>query len=163
VAALAAGLDERGPARATEVPDEFLRPGWLAEDAVGLAHHHQRAVAAQQAGKFADEIVAVEVPGRKGAVTVVDADECPREDTTADGLAALRPAFKKDGGTVTAGNASGINDGAAAIVLMSKEEADRRGIAPLARIVSWATAGVDPAIMGSGPIPASRAALEKAG
>jgi acetyl-CoA C-acetyltransferase len=93
---------------------------------------------------------------------VVDTDEYPKPDTTFEKLSALRPAFAKDG-TVTAGNASGINDGAAATVLMTAEEASRRGVTPMARIVSWATAGVDPAIMGTGPIPASRRALEKAG
>ena len=120
-----------------------------------------KAEAAQKAGRFADEIVPVTVKTRKGETVVAD-DEHPRHGTTAEDLAGLRPAFAKDG-TVTAGNASGINDGAAAAVLMSAAEAERRGIAPLARIVSWAQAGVDPAVMGSGPIPASRAALAKAG
>ena len=106
-----------------------------------------------------DEIAPVVVPNRKGDVTV-DADEYPRHGTTAETLAKLRPAFAKDG-TVTAGNASGINDGAAAVVLMSREQAEKRGVEPLGRIVSWATTGVDPALMGSGPIPASRKALEK--
>jgi acetyl-CoA C-acetyltransferase len=120
-----------------------------------------KAEAAQKAGRFKDEIVAVTVPGRKGDV-VVDTDEYPRHGANLDSMAKLRPAFSKDG-TVTAGNASGINDGAAALVLMTAEEAERRGLTPLARIASWATAGVDPAVMGSGPIPASRKALEKAG
>ena len=120
-----------------------------------------KATAAAEAGRFADEIVSVSVKSRKGE-TVVDSDEHPKPDTTLDALASLRPAFAKDG-TVTAGNASGINDGAAAVVLMSTAEAAKRGIEPLARIASWATAGVDPAVMGSGPIPASRKALEKAG
>ncbi len=120
-----------------------------------------KAEAAQKAGRFADEIVPVTIKTRKGEV-VVDTDEHPRHGTTLEALAKLRPAFEKDG-TVTAGNASGINDGAAAVVLMTAEEAVRRGVEPLARIVSWATAGVDPAIMGTGPIPASRAALAKAG
>ncbi len=120
-----------------------------------------KAEAAQKAGRFNDEIVPVTVKTRKGE-TVVDSDEHPRHGVAVEALAGLRPAFVKDG-TVTAGNASGINDGAAAAVLMSAAEAERRGISPLARIVSWAHAGVDPAIMGSGPIPASRAALEKAG
>jgi len=101
------------------------------------------------------------VKGRKGD-TVVENDEYPKPETTAEVLAKLRPAFSKDG-TVTAGNASGINDGAAALVVMSAEEARKRGITPMARIVSWATAGVDPSIMGTGPIPASRKALQKAG
>jgi acetyl-CoA C-acetyltransferase len=120
-----------------------------------------KAEAAQKAGKFKDEIVPVTVPGRKGDV-VVDQDEYIRAGTTLDAVAKLRPAFSKDG-TVTAGNASGINDGAAAVVLMRASAAEKRGLTPLARIVSWATAGVDPAIMGTGPIPASRRALEKAG
>ena len=120
-----------------------------------------KAEAAQKAGRFADEITPVTIKTRKGDI-VIDADEHPKHGTTAEVLAKLRPAFAKDG-TVTAGNASGINDGAAAIVLMSGEEATRRAIAPLARIVSWATVGVDPAVMGTGPIPASRKALGKAG
>jgi acetyl-CoA C-acetyltransferase len=120
-----------------------------------------KAEAAIKAGRFKDEIVPVTIKGRKGD-TVVDTDEHPRFGATLDSVAKLRPAFSKDG-TVTAGNASGINDGAAAVVLMSAEEAARRGIEPLARIVSWAHAGVDPAIMGTGPIPASRKALERAG
>ena len=120
-----------------------------------------RAEAAQKAGHFKDEIVPVTIKGRKGDV-VVDADEYIRHGVEMEMLSKLRPAFEKDG-TVTAGNASGINDGAAATVLMSAAEASRRGIAPMARIVSWASVGVDPAIMGSGPIPASRKALEKAG
>ena len=120
-----------------------------------------RAEAAQKAGRFKDEIVPVTIKGRKGDV-VVDADEYIRHGVEMEMLSKLRPAFEKDG-TVTAGNASGINDGAAATVLMSAAEAERRGIAPMARIVSWASVGVDPAIMGSGPIPASRKALEKAG
>lgn len=120
-----------------------------------------RAEAAQKSGRFKDEIVPVTVASRKGDV-VVDADEFPRHGTTVESLQKLRPAFVKTG-SVTAGNASGINDGAAAVVLMTAAEAARRGIAPLARIASWATSGVDPAIMGTGPIPASRAALKKAG
>ena len=120
-----------------------------------------KAEAAIKSGRFQDEIVPVTIKGRKGD-TVVDTDEFPRFGTTLDALAKLRPAFSKDG-SVTAGNASGINDGAAALVLMSADEANRRGIEPLARIVSWAHAGVDPSIMGTGPIPASRKALERAG
>ncbi len=120
-----------------------------------------KAEAAQKAGRFKDEIVPVTVKHRKGE-TVVEDDEYIRHGATLESVAKLRPAFDKEG-SVTAGNASGINDGAAATVLMSQEEAERRGITPLARIVSWATAGVDPAIMGTGPIPASRKALEKAG
>ncbi len=120
-----------------------------------------KAEAAQKAGRFADEIVPVTVKGRKGDV-IVDADEYIRHGATIDTMTKLKPAFDKEG-TVTAGNASGINDGAAAVVLMSEEEAVRRGLTPLVRIASWATAGVDPRIMGTGPIPASRKALEKAG
>ena len=120
-----------------------------------------RAEAAQKAGRFKDEIVAVTIHGRRGD-SLVEADEHPRHGTTIEAIAKLRPAFDKNG-TVTAGNASGINDGAAAVVLMTADEARKRGLSPLARIVSWATAGVDPAIMGTGPIPASRKALKKAG
>jgi len=121
-----------------------------AQDAFAAASQ-AKAAAAQSAGRFKDEII-----------PVVADDEYLKPDTTAESLAGLRPAFSQDG-TVTAGNASGINDGAAAVVLMSSEDAGRRNIKPLARIASWATAGVDPAIMGSGPIPATRAALNKAG
>jgi acetyl-CoA C-acetyltransferase len=121
----------------------------------------KKASAAQKAGKFKDEIVAVTVKGRKGD-TVVENDEYIKHDATLEGAAGLRAAFKKDG-TVTAANASGINDGAAALVLMTAEEASKRGLTPLARIASWASRGVDPSIMGTGPIPASKAALEKAG
>jgi len=120
-----------------------------------------KAEAARKAGKFKDEIVPVTIKTRKGE-TVVDQDEYIREGATLEGVAKLRPAFDKEG-TVTAGNASGINDGSAAVVLMTADEAKKRGLKPLARIASWAQAGVDPAIMGSGPIPASRKALEKAG
>ncbi|MGG7580817.1 acetyl-CoA C-acetyltransferase [Rhizobium sp. Nf11,1] len=120
-----------------------------------------KAEAAQKAGRFADEIIPYLVQTRKGDVTV-DSDEYIRHGATIEAMGKLRPAFDKDG-TVTAANASGLNDGAAAAVLMSEAEAARRGIQPLARIVSWATAGVDPSIMGTGPIPASRKALEKAG
>lgn len=121
----------------------------------------QKAEAAQKAGAFKDEIIPVKVPGKKGDV-VVESDEFPRHGTTAEGLSKLRPAFSKEG-TVTAGNASGINDGAAAVILMSEEEAKKRGLAVLARIKSWAHAGVDPAIMGTGPIAATQKALKKAG
>ena len=120
-----------------------------------------KAEAAQKAGRFKEEIVPFTVKTRKGDI-VVDQDEYIRPGTTLEALAKLKPAFSKDG-TVTAGSASGINDGAGAVVLMTAEAAKRRGLTPLARIVSWATAGVDPAVMGSGPIPASRKALEKAG
>ncbi len=114
-----------------------------------------------KAGKFKDEIVAVTIKGRKGDI-VVDTDEYPKAGVTLEGISKLRPAFDKEG-TVTAASASGINDGAAAVVLMKASEAAKRGAKPLARIVSWAQAGVDPSIMGTGPIPASRAALKKAG
>lgn len=120
-----------------------------------------KAEAAQKAGRFADEIIPFIVKGRKGDVTV-DQDEYIRHGATLESMTKLRPAFDKEG-TVTAANASGLNDGAAATLLMTEAEAGRRGIQPLARIVSWATAGVDPQIMGTGPIPASRKALEKAG
>jgi acetyl-CoA C-acetyltransferase len=120
-----------------------------------------KAEAAQKAGKFKDEITPVTIKSRKGDI-VVDADEYPKHGTTIDTLGKLRPAFDKEG-TVTAGNASGINDGAAAVVLMKASEAAKLGKTPLARIVSWAQAGVDPKIMGTGPIPASRSALKKAG
>lgn len=120
-----------------------------------------KAEAAQVAGRFKDEIVPFTIKGRKGE-TIVDADEYIRYGATLDAMAKLRPAFDKEG-TVTAANASGLNDGAAATLLMTEENAGKRGITPLARIVSWATAGVDPKIMGTGPIPASRKALQKAG
>jgi len=120
-----------------------------------------KAEAAQKAGKFADEITPVTIKTRKGE-TVVSDDEYIRHGATMESVSGMRPAFDKEG-TVTAANASGINDGAAALVLMSAEEAEKRGLKPLAKIKSWAQAGVDPSIMGSGPIPASRKALEKAG
>ncbi len=125
------------------------------------AGSQQRASAAQKAGRFKDEIAPVTIKGRKGD-TVVSDDEYIRHDSTPELMAKLRPAFSKDG-TVTAGNASGINDGAAALVVMSAAEAARRGLVPLARIASFATAGVDPAVMGTGPIPSSRKALQRAG
>jgi len=121
-----------------------------------------KAEAARKAGRFKDEIVAVAVKERKGE-KIIDTDEYIRDGVTYDSIKDLRPAFIKEGGTVTAANASGINDGAAAVVLMSAKEADKRGLKPLAYVRSWAQAGVDPKIMGTGPIPASRAALKKAG
>jgi acetyl-CoA C-acetyltransferase len=130
------------------------------QDAFALASQN-KAEAAIKSGRFKDEIVPVKISTRKGDV-FVDTDEQPRAGTTIEALQKLKPAFAK-AGSVTAGNASGINDGAAAVVLMSAEDAAKRGVKPLARIVAWATAGVDPAIMGTGPIPASRAALKKAG
>jgi acetyl-CoA C-acetyltransferase len=126
------------------------------------AASQNKAEAARKAGKFKDEIVPVTIKGKKGDV-VIDADEYIKEGVTAEGISKLRPAFDPKEGSVTAANASGINDGAAAVVLMSAEEAKKRGVKPLARIVSWATSGVDPSIMGTGPIPASKKALEKAG
>ncbi|MBU6497024.1 MAG: acetyl-CoA C-acetyltransferase [Rhodospirillales bacterium] len=130
------------------------------QDAFAVASQN-KASAAQKAGKFKDEITPVTIKGRKGDVVVAD-DEYIRHDSTLEVMAKLRPAFSKDG-TVTAGNASGINDGACALVVMSAAEAARRGLKPLARIASFATAGVDPAVMGTGPIPSSRKALARAG
>jgi acetyl-CoA C-acetyltransferase len=130
------------------------------QDAFALASQ-QKASAAQKAGRFKDEIVPVTLKGRKGDVVVSD-DEYIRHDSSVETMAKLRPAFSKEG-TVTAGNASGINDGAAALVVMSAAEAARRDLTPLARIAAFATAGVDPAVMGTGPIPASRKALQRAG
>jgi acetyl-CoA C-acetyltransferase len=130
------------------------------QDAFAVASQN-KAEAAQAAGKFKDEICAVTIAGRKGDVIVAD-DEYIKKGVTLDSVQKLRPAFAKDG-TVTAANASGINDGAAVLILMSAAEAAKRGLTPLARIASWSTAGVDPALMGSGPIPASKLALQKAG
>jgi acetyl-CoA C-acetyltransferase len=130
------------------------------QDAFAVASQN-KAEAAQVAGKFKDEIIAVTIAGRKGDVIVAD-DEYIKKGVTLDSVQKLRPAFQKDG-TVTAANASGINDGAAVLILMSATEAAKRGLTPLARIASWATAGVDPTIMGTGPIPASKLALQKAG
>jgi acetyl-CoA C-acetyltransferase len=131
-----------------------------AQDAFAVASQN-KAEAAQTAGKFKDEIVAVTIAGRKGDVVVAD-DEYIKKGVTLESVQKLRPAFQKDG-TVTAANASGINDGAAVLMLMSAAEATKRGLEPLARITSWATAGVDPAVMGTGPIPASKLALQRAG
>jgi acetyl-CoA C-acetyltransferase len=132
----------------------------MQQDEFALASQ-QKAEAAQKAGKFRDEIVAITIKDKKGD-KLIDTDEHPRSGTTLESLAKLRPAFHKEG-SVTAGNASGLNDGASAVVLMRLAEAQKRGLRPLAVIKSWATAGVDPAVMGSGPIPASRKALSKAG
>ena len=123
----------------------------------------QRAVAAIDAGRFDDQIVPIAVPQRKGAPLIVARDEHPRADSTAEGLARLKPAFRPDGGTVTAGNSSGLNDGASAVLLVEAERARELGLRPLARVVSTAVAGVDPAIMGIGPVPATRKALDRAG
>jgi 3-oxoadipyl-CoA thiolase len=132
------------------------------QDAFAL-ESQQRAVAAIEAGRFDDQIVPVSVPQRKGDPIVVTIDEHPRADTSAEALAKLRPAFRRDGGSVTAGNSSGINDGAAAVLLVEAERARELGLKPLARVVATAVAGVDPAVMGVGPVPASRKALARAG
>jgi 3-oxoadipyl-CoA thiolase len=132
------------------------------QDAFAL-ESHQRSVAAIEAGRFADQIVPVQVRGRKGEVTVVDRDEHPRADTSTEALGKLRPAFKREGGSVTAGNSSGINDGASAVLVVEAERARALGLRPMARVVATAVAGVDPAIMGVGPVPATRKALERAG
>ena len=125
---------------------------------------HRRWAAAQEAGRFTDEVVPIDAPAAKGATTTVERDEHPRPDTTLEQLAALKPAFKRDAsGSVTAGNSSGINDGAAALLVMSEARAKELGLRPMARLVSSAVAGVDPATMGLGPIPASRKALDRAG
>jgi acetyl-CoA C-acetyltransferase len=126
------------------------------------AASQQKAEAAQKEGRFKDEIIPVEIPQRKGDAIVFDTDEFPRPGTTADGLQKLRPAFDKEG-SVTAGNASGINDGAAAVIVTTEKNAKKLGLKSMARVVSYASAGVDPAIMGTGPIPASTRCLEKAG
>jgi acetyl-CoA C-acetyltransferase len=131
------------------------------QDALALESHH-RASRAIREGRFKSQVVAVEVPGRKGP-TVFDTDEHVRHDATADDLAKLKPVFQKENGTVTAGNASGVNDGAAALVLMERSVADRRGLKPMARLVSYGHAGVDPKYMGIGPVPASKNALARAG
>ena len=131
------------------------------QDAFAAASQ-QKAEAAQKAGKFKDEILPLEIAQRKGAALVFDTDEYPKHGSTAESLAALRPAFDKNG-SVTAGNASGINDGAAAVIMMSAKKADELGLKPLARIKAYASAGVDPKIMGMGPVPASKLCLSKAG
>jgi 3-oxoadipyl-CoA thiolase len=132
------------------------------QDAFAL-ESQQRAVAAIEAGRFADQIVPVSIPQKKGGPLVIERDEHPRADTTIEALARLRPAFRPDGGSVTAGNSSGINDGASAVLLVEAERARALGLKPLARVVATAVAGVDPAVMGIGPIPATRKALERAG
>jgi 3-oxoadipyl-CoA thiolase len=132
------------------------------QDAFAL-ESQRRAVAANEAGRFDDQIVPIEVAGPKGETTVVSRDEHPRADTSAEALARLKPAFKRDGGSVTAGNSSGINDGASAVLLVESERARELGLTPLARVVATAVAGVDPAVMGIGPVPATRKVLERAG
>jgi acetyl-CoA C-acetyltransferase len=127
------------------------------------ASSQQKAIAAVKAGKFKDEIVPVEIPQKKGDPKVFDTDEYPKDGVTTESIGKLRPAFKPDGGIVTAANSSGINDSAAALVVMSAEKAAELGIKPLAKIIGYGSAGVDPAIMGIGPIGATRKALKKAG
>lgn len=146
---------------AENVADEF---GVTREDMDNFAAaSQQKACAAIASGRFKDEIVPVEVPQRKGDPKIFDTDEFPREGVTAEGISKLKPAFKKDGGRVTAANASGINDSGAAVIVMSREKADELGIKPLCKIAGYASGGVDPKIMGIGPVPATRKALEKAG
>ena len=146
---------------AENVADEF---GVTREDMDNFAAaSQQKACAAIASGRFKDEIVPVEVPQRKGDPKIFDTDEFPREGVTAEGISKLKPAFKKDGGRVTAANASGINDSGAAVIVMSKEKADELGIKPLCKIAGYPSGGVDPKIMGVGPVPATRKALEKAG
>ena len=132
------------------------------QDAFALRSHH-KALAAMDSGKFKDELVPVPVPQKKGDPLLVSADERPRRDTSLESLARLKPAFRKQGGSVTAGNSSGLNDGAAALLLMSAEKARALGLKPLARIIASASAGVEPRVMGLGPIPAARKALQRAG
>ena len=131
------------------------------QDAFAVASQ-QKAEAAQKAGRFKDEILALEIPQRKGAPVVFDSDEYPKHGSTMEGIAGLKPAFDKNG-TVTAANASGINDGAAAVIMMSAKKAEELGLKPLARVRAYACAGVDPKIMGMGPVPASKLCLSKAG
>ena len=146
---------------AENVADEF---GVTREDMDNFAAaSQQKACAAIASGRFKDEIVPVEVPQRKGDPKIFDTDEFPREGVTAEGISKLKPAFKKDGGRVTAANASGINDSGAAVIVMAKEKADELGLKYLCKIVGYASGGVDPKIMGVGPVPATRKALEKAG
>jgi 3-oxoadipyl-CoA thiolase len=132
------------------------------QDAFAL-RSHQRAVAAIDSGRFREEIVPVRIPQKKGEPLVVDTDERPRRDTSLESLARLKPAFAKEGGTVTAGNSSGLNDGAAALLMMSAERARSLGLKPLVRVVASASAGVPPRVMGLGPVPAVRKALQRAG
>ena len=140
---------------------ERTKIGREEQDAYAL-RSHQRAIAAQQTGRFAEEIVPVPIPQKKGEAVLVALDEQPRRDTTLEKLAALKPVFRKDG-SVTAGNSSGINDGAAALVLMAQNRAQKLGLIPRARVVASAVAGVDPAYMGLGPIPATQKVLQRAG
>jgi 3-oxoadipyl-CoA thiolase len=147
----AENIAEQRPHLTRELQDQFS------------VRSHQRAIAAIDSGIFAQEIIPVPVPQKKGEPLMVATDERPRRDTTTESLARLKPAFKKEGGTVTAGNSSGLNDGAAAVLVMSEEKAISMGLKPLARIVSAASAGVEPRIMGVGPVPAVKKALTRAG
>jgi len=147
---------------AENIRDEMPEITREMQDAFAL-RSHQRAIAAIDDGRFAAEIVPVHIPQRKGAPVIFDTDERPRRDTSLESLARLRPAFRKEGGTVTAGNASGLNDGAAAVLLMSAEKAAELGLKPLARVISSAAAGVPPRTMGLGPVPATQKALQRAG
>jgi len=155
------GTDEMGTTaeNIAEMMPEITREE---QDAFAL-RSNQRAVAAIDSGKFSEEIIPVEIPQRKGDPKIVDTDERPRRDTTMEALARLRPAFKKEGGSVTAGNSSGLNDGAAAVLLMSEDKAKELGLKPLARVLASAAAGVPPRIMGIGPVYATRKALDRAG
>jgi 3-oxoadipyl-CoA thiolase len=155
------GTDEMG--QTAENIAEMMREITREEQDAFALRSNQRAIAAIDSGKFAEEIVPVEIPQRKGDPKIVDTDERPRRDTTMEALGRLRPAFKKEGGSVTAGNSSGLNDGAAAVLIMSEEKAKELGLKPLARVVSSAAAGVPPRIMGIGPVYATRKALTRAG
>lgn len=155
------GTDEMGTT--AENIAEMMREITREEQDAFALRSNQRAVAAIDSGKFAEEIVPVSIPQRKGDPKIVDTDERPRRDTSMEALARLRPAFKKDGGTVTAGNSSGLNDGAAAVLIMSEEKAKELGFKPLARVLASAAAGVPPRIMGIGPVHATRKALTRAG
>jgi len=155
------GTDEMGET-AENIADMMRDITREEQDAFAL-RSNQRAIAAIDNGKFAEEIVPVNIPQRKGDPIIVDTDERPRRDTSMEALGKLRPAFKKDGGTVTAGNSSGLNDGAAAVLIMSEEKAKELGLKPLARVISSAAAGVPPRIMGIGPVYATRKALTRAG
>jgi acetyl-CoA C-acetyltransferase len=155
-------LDDHHMGMTGELVAEEFKVSREAQDEYAF-QSHQKALKAQEAGKFDAEIVPVEVPGRKGAVTVVDTDECPRADSTVEKLGKLRPVFKRDGGTVTAGNAPGTNDAASACVVVSESFAKEKGLPILARIVSYATAGREPQWVMMAPVDSSRKALEKAG
>jgi len=155
------GTDEMG--ETAENIAEMMRDITREEQDAFALRSNLRAVAAIDSGKFAEEIVPVSIPQRKGDPVIVDTDERPRRDTSMEALGKLRPAFKKDGGTVTAGNSSGLNDGAAAVLIMSEEKARELGLNPLARVIASAAAGVPPRIMGIGPVYATRKALSRAG